>query len=453
MINMNLSRAAQNIDAKYQGQDVAFSGCSIDSRTINSGELFIAIRGEHFDGHAFLNKARQHGAVAAMIDTEVEHDFLPVLKVSNTRQGMGKLAQYWRDQFDIPLVAITGSNGKTTVKEMLVAILGLKANILSTKGNLNNDIGVPLTLFGLGNEHTYAIIEMGANHPGEIRWLSQIARPTVAVITQCAPAHLEGFGSVEGVAQAKSEIYEGLDKKGIAVINADDDYADLWRSKIKGLQQLSFGIVNPADVSAKIIPEANSHKKNRFILNTPEGSSEVQLSLLGQHNVMNALAAATCAIGLGISLDTIKQGLEKMQPVKGRLEIKTGINNSRIIDDTYNANPASLMAAINVLNTFNGKHWLVLGDMGELGTEEEELHAVAGEQAKKHGVERLFATGKLSQLTVKSFGKNAEHFETTEDLSARLKSEITSDVILLVKGSRSMHMEKVVNGLEMKNPC
>lgn len=453
MIQMNLSLAAKSLDAGYQGQDVTFTGCSTDTRSLKNGELFIAIKGEHFDGHDFLREAREHGAVAAMIDSDIQQDELPLLKVANTRQGMGKLAQHWRGQFDIPLVAITGSNGKTTVKEMLVAILGIKANVLSTRGNLNNDIGVPLTLFGLGNEHAYAIIEMGANHPGEIRWLSHIARPTVAVITQCAPAHLEGFGNVEGVARAKSEIYEGLDKQGIAVINADDDYADFWRGKINDLQQLSFGIEHNADVSAKIISGASADDKNRFLLNTPDGSVEILLPLLGQHNIMNALAAATCAIGLGISLTTIKQGLEKMKPVKGRLEIKTGINNSRIIDDTYNANPASLAAAINVLNRFNGKHWLVLGDMGELGPESETIHAMAGEDAKGRGVDRLFATGKLSQLAVKSFGKNAIHFETKEDLSARLKSEITSDVTLLVKGSRAMQMEKVVNSLEIQNQC
>lgn len=453
MIHMNIAQAAQNLDAKFQGQDVTFSGCSTDSRSISPGELFIAIKGEHFDGHDFLRVAKQHGAVAAMVDTEVQDDYLPLLKVSNTRQGMGKLAQYWRSQFKIPLVAITGSNGKTTVKEMLVAILGLKANILSTKGNLNNDIGVPLTLFGLGKEHAYAIIEMGANHPGEISWLSQMARPTVAVITQCAPAHLEGFGTVEGVARAKAEIYEGLDQKGIAVINADDNYANFWRSKIKGLQQLSFGIEQPADICAKIISDSRSCGENRFILNTPSGTTEVHLPLLGQHNIINALAAAACAFGLGIGVDTIKQGLEKMQPVKGRLEIKKGMNNSRIIDDTYNANPASLMAAIKVLKTFNGHHWLVLGDMGELGSAGEAMHAKAGEQARENGVERLFATGKLSQLAVNSFGKNAEHFDTAEELAERLKTEIAADVTLLVKGSRSMQMESVVNSLEVKHPC
>ena len=453
MINMNLALAAQNINALFEGEDVVFHGCSTDSRNISPGELFIAIKGERFDGHDFLQNARERGAVAAMVRLSETHINLPAIKVSNTREGMGKLAGYWRSRFNIPLIAITGSNGKTTVKEMLVSILGIKAKILATRGNLNNDIGVPLTLFGLGEEHTCAVIEMGANHPGEIRWLSHLARPTVAVITQCAPAHLEGFGSVEGVARAKAEIYEGLDKQGTAVINADDDYADFWKDKIKGLALITFGINKPADVTALPLSGTDSYTNNNFELKTPDGSIEIHLPLLGQHNVMNALAAAACATGIGVSLPAIKQGLEKVKPVKGRLELKTGINNSRIIDDTYNANPVSLSAAIKVLNTFSGKRWLVLGDMGELGTESESLHTLAGEKARENGVEKLFATGELSRLAVKSFGRNAEYFETTDELSEQLLSEIAPDVTVLVKGSRSMQMERVVGRLEEKKLC
>lgn len=452
MISMSLSTAARTLGTVYQGQDLVFHGCSTDSRSIKSGELFIAIRGERFNGHDFLEQARQQGAIAALVDTLVPVN-LPVIKVSDTRRALGELAKCWRDNFSIPLVAITGSNGKTTVKEMLVAILSLKSGVLATKGNLNNDIGVPLTLFGIGNEHAYAIIEMGANHSGEIKWLSYITSPTVAVITQCAPAHLEGFGSVDGVANAKAEIYEGLEKEGTAIINADDNYADLWRSKVKGIHQLSFGIQHPADVSAQFHNKTGSDKAGNFILKTPADSIEVTLPLLGIHNIMNALAAAACATALNIELEIIKKGLEKVKPVKGRLEIKTGIKGSRIIDDTYNANPASLLAAIKVLKTFNGKHWLVLGDMGELGDEGEKLHTSAGEQARANNVDRLLTTGTLSQFASKSYGKNSEHFSSIDDLVSYLQSKISSDVTVLIKGSRSMQMERVVNKMEQKSQC
>ena len=452
MISMSLSSAARTLGTEYRGKDEVFHGCSTDSRSINSGELFIAIRGERFNGHDFLEQARQRGATAALVDSLVPIS-LPLIKVTDTRKALGELAKCWRENFRIPLVAITGSNGKTTVKEMLVSILEQKSEVLATRGNLNNDIGVPLTLFGMGNEHAYAIIEMGANHPGEIKWLSYIAKPTVAVITQCAPAHLEGFGSVEGVALAKSEIFEGLEKHGTAIINADDNFAGLWKNRVKDIHQLSFGIHHPADITARFPDKSDSNKANIFILKTPAGSIEVTLSLLGIHNIMNALAAAACATALNIELETIKKGLEAMKPVKGRLEIKTGINNSRIIDDTYNANPASLLAAVNVLKTFNGKHWLVLGDMGELGEEGENLHLKAGEQAKENNVDRLFTTGTLSQFASKSFGKNSEHFESIDDMVQRLQSEISPEITVLIKGSRSMQMERVVSRLEKKSQC
>ena len=449
MISMRLSTAAAATDATCLGEDVEFTGCSTDSRSIKAGELFIAIKGERFDGHDFLPGAKQNGAVAAMLERTGQDNGLPALLVSDTRRAIGKLAQAWRTEFGIPLIAVTGSNGKTTVKEMLVSILRLKAPVLATRGNLNNDIGVPLTLFGLGHEHRYAVIEMGANHPGEIDWLSRIARPTIALITQCAPAHLEGFGSIEGVARAKAEIYDGLDRLGIAVINADDDYAGLWRGRIGGIKQFSFGLKQPADVTAHSISVSMSTGRNHFTLSTPLGSVEIQLSLLGEHNIMNALAAATCASALGIELGLIKQGLEQMTPVKGRLETKTGLRNCRLIDDTYNANPVSLQAAIKAMSLFNGRHWLALGDMGELGTETEALHANAGRIAREHGIERLYATGSLSRLATETFGKGAQFFPNTEDLIKALQEQIAADVTLLVKGSRTMQMERVVKSLEV----
>ena len=452
MIIMNLSRAANSLGATFQGKNVDFKGCSTDSRTLAQNELFIAIKGIHFDGHDFLNSAKERGAAAAMVERDCPSE-LPLLKVADTKHAMGKLAGLWRSEFDIPLIAITGSNGKTTVKEMLVSILRRVAPVLATRGNLNNDIGVPLTLFGLGDEHAYAVIEMGANHPGEIAWLSNMARPTIALITQCAPAHLEGFGSVDGVAHAKAEIYEGIDEHGCAIINADDDYAEFWQSKISNIRQLRFGINKPADVFAQSIQQSTVTGQSSFILQTPAGATSITLPLPGLHNVMNALAAATCALALDFDLEIIKLGLEEIRPVKGRLEIKMGLNNSRIIDDTYNANPASLNAALDVLNHFNGQHWLVLGDMGELGINEEEMHRQAGIAARDSGVSKLFATGSLSCYAVDKFGDGGEYFTSIDELIERLQTTISHNVTVLVKGSRAMHMEQVVFKLMGNSQC
>jgi len=445
---MRLSSAAVSLNATYLGEDVEFRGCSTDSRSINSGELFIAIKGEHFDGHDFIMNAVQRGASAVMVANAGQQN-LPTLVVLDTRRAMGKLAGTWRSGFAIPLIAVTGSNGKTTVKEMLVSILGLIAPVLATKKNLNNDIGVPLTLFGLGNEHRYAVVEMGANHPDEISWLSNITRPTVALITQCAPAHLEGFGSVEGVARAKSEIFDGLDPGGVAIINADDDFAAFWRNRVSGFKQLSFGLNNRADITAKSISQSVITGTNNFELSTPVGMIDIELPLLGLHNIMNAMAATACALALEIDLKLVKQGLEKMTPVKGRLEMKKGLNNSRIIDDTYNANPASLTAAIKAISSFSGRHWLALGDMGELGAQSESFHVDAGNIARENKIEKIFAIGPLSNLAVQSFGQGGKQFASMDTMIEALKNEITTDVTLLVKGSRAMQMERVVSALEM----
>ncbi len=404
MIRMNLSEVAKTLSLQRYGDDIFFNGCSIDSRTVKRGELFIAIHGEKFDGHDFLKQAAQSGAAAILVD-HGSTDILPTLVCENTRYTMGELSSIWRARFTIPLIAITGSNGKTTVKEMLTAILSQNAPVNYTRGNLNNDLGVPLTLFGLGEEHRYAVIEMGANHPGEIARLCEIAKPTVAIITQCAPAHLEGFGSVEGVARAKAEIYEGLQHEGIAIINADDDYAGFWQEKTSNKKQMTFGLKNIADVMATRI---GIKEGNSFLLKTADSSIKINLPLLGEHNVANATAAATCAIALNISLEQIKAGLESVTPVKGRMQMKKGIRKSRIIDDTYNANPTSLNAGINVLTGFGGQQWLVLGDMGELGSEQVKFHAEVGAQAKSTGIQRLFALGELVKHTVKSFGNGAE---------------------------------------------
>jgi len=311
--------------------------------------------------------------------------------------------------------------------------------------HLNNDIGVPQTLFGLGEEHQYAVIEMGANHPGEIEWLSYVTQPTVATITQCAPAHLEGFGSIEGVARAKSEIFNGLLEDGVAVINGDDDFAELWLEKSNHYNQLTFGLDSGNEVTAESI--LIEEDKSSFQMITPVGNIELTLNLPGRHNIMNALEAAACAISLGIALSTIKQGLESISAVKGRLQIKSGLKQCRIIDDTYNANPASLDAALKVLSRFPGRHWLVIGDMGELGDDAEALHARAGEISKASGVDRLYTLGELSRASAEAFGEGGQHMNSHEQLAKLLSEEIASDVTILIKGSRAMRMEHLVNAL------
>ena len=447
MISMTLSKAAETMNATLMGDDITFTGCSTDTRTIEKGNLFIALKGENFNGHDFVSKAEESGAVSLLLEQEVNHS-RPILKVEDTRKAMGLLAKSWREELSIPLVAITGSNGKTTVKEMISSILSGISEIHATAGNFNNDIGVPLTLFGLDKKHQYAVIEMGANHPGEIEWLSAIARPNVAVITQCAPSHLEGFGSIDGVAKAKAEIYSGLQSSGTAIINADDDYAEFWKETCEHLKQFSFGIKSKsANVTAKNIEAQTEINAIKFELHCGQQSIEITLPLSGEHNVMNALAAAACCFSLDVSIESIKAGLEKMSPVKGRLQIKAGKQGSRIIDDTYNANPKSLSAAINVLNNYSGSRYLILGDMGELGETAIEHHKEAGKLARSAGIDGLFCIGELSLNAKESFGDGATHFASYDELINSLLDSLTEDATLLIKGSRYMQMDRVVNSL------
>ena len=446
MIRMSLSHAADAINARYVGHDVTFNGCNTDTRSISRDNLFIALHGEKYDGHDFIMQA-EHYASSLMLSRDVPHS-LPVLMVDDTRKSMGLLARYWREQMPIPLVAITGSNGKTTVKEMIKSILSTVACVHAATGNYNNDIGVPLTLFGLDDNHQYAVIEMGANHTGEIEWLSAIARPDVAVITQCAPAHLEGFGSINSVAKAKSEIFAGLRSGGTAVINRDDDYADYWLQGLGKQKHRTFAIENEqANVRALDIKTLQEKAMTSFVLKTKQQQIEIELPLLGKHNVMNALAAATCCLSLGIPLDSVRNGLATMQSVAGRLQLKYGMNRSRIIDDTYNANPVSLQAAVRVLSGYKGKRLMVLGDMGELGNTEKQLHIDAGNQAREAGIEALYTLGSLSHYASNAFGKNAQHFESHETLFNALAKQLDEKTTVLVKGSRSMQMEKIVNAL------
>lgn len=447
MISMSLSKAAVAVNATFNGEGITFSGCSTDSRTITEGNLFIALSGKNFDGHDYVAKAEDNGASSLILEREVNNT-KPALQVKDTRKAMGLLARAWREELTIPLVAITGSNGKTTVKEMVSSILSEISEVHTTSGNLNNDIGVPLTLFGLDKKHQYAVIEMGANHPGEIEWLTSIACPDVAVITQCAPSHLEGFGSVEGVARAKAEIYSGLQSSGTAIINADDEYAGFWKESCEHLNQLGFGIESvDADVRAKNINILTESASIKFELNCAQGAIEILLPLAGEHNVMNALAASACCLNLDVSLASIKNGLEKMSPVKGRLQIKAGKQGVRIIDDTYNANPASLEVALKVLSHYQGTRYLVLGDMGELGDAAIKLHRDAGELAKHLGVDKIFTLGELSINTLQGFGSDSFYFESHDVLNEALMNYLDEDTTILVKGSRAMRMEKIVQAL------
>ncbi|MDH5651524.1 MAG: UDP-N-acetylmuramoyl-tripeptide--D-alanyl-D-alanine ligase [Gammaproteobacteria bacterium] len=442
-ITLHLSEAAVATGGEVMGADVLFTGAGTDTRTIKSGELFIALRGPNFDGHDFVQQAQEKGATAVLVDHAMDID-IPMLVVKDTRIAMGKLAHAWRKRFNIPVIAVTGSNGKTTVKEMLASIFSETGQVHATKGNLNNDIGVPLTLFELGEQHGSAIIEMGANHAGEIAWLVGLADPDVAVITNAGAAHLEGFGSLEGVARAKGEIYQGLSEKGYAVINADDRFAPLWREFAAPRQRIEFGLNDHHDVTAVYTPAMDG---NAITVTTPHGEVQIKLTLLGRHNVMNALAAISAAIVMDVALDDIKAGLEKMRPVPGRLQIKPGINQSRVIDDTYNANPSSVQAALDVVCSFPGRHFLALGDMGELGGDAAAMHRRVGEQAREKGLHGLYTTGELAANAADAFGAAAFRFATQSEMIAALQNDLQADTTLLVKGSRRARMEKVVDAL------
>jgi len=450
--SMTLTQAANAIGANYKGEDVMLHGVSTDTRTLEAGQLFIALKGPNFDGHDYIIQALEKGAVASMVSES--HEQCSEIQVEDTRLGLGQLAKVWREQLEFPVIAVTGSNGKTTVKEMLASICkqetGTADKVLSTKGNLNNDIGMPLTLLQLGRHHEYAVIEMGANHSGEIKYLSEIAKPDIAVITNAGAAHLEGFGSLEGVARAKGEVFTSLGDDATAIVNADDAFCSLWLDMIKKtsdkIKIVTFALNNNADVTANW---NMSSEGSKLEVKTPHGQFNVALALLGEHNIMNALAAVAAAIAAGISIRAIQQGLNTMQAIPGRLELKAGMNGSRIIDDTYNANPSSLSVAIHVLKTFPGSHYLALGDMGELGTDAIGIHQRAGEEAKREGISQLYTIGTMARAAAKTFGSNADAFEEHHVAVNKIKNDLDSNVTLLVKGSRLSHMERVVDALTL----
>ncbi len=422
------------------GANVAVESVATDSRQVKPDQLFIAIEGERFDAHDFVAELSGK-AGAALVHKKIDCD-LPQVIVDDTLKALARLAATWRNQFSKPLVGLTGSNGKTTLKEMLAAILSQQGKVLATHGNLNNDIGMPLTLLRLRDEHDFAVIEMGANHFKEIEFLTKIARPDVAVVNNAGSAHLEGFGDLQGVAKAKGEIFAGLGKDGVAVINADDDFADYWLDSTKNREVITFGIDRKATINGELSSDGG------LVINKGSEKVKADLKLLGRHNAMNALAATAVATALGVELATIVDGLESLTPVKGRLSPLTGISNSQILDDTYNANPDSTAAALDVLSQKNNSVF-VLGDMAELGENVIQLHQNIGEKARQSGIDQMYCLGKYSALACEKFGSKGKSFSDIDGLIATLKQEITENMTILIKGSRSMQMERVVEALSL----
>jgi UDP-N-acetylmuramoyl-tripeptide--D-alanyl-D-alanine ligase len=465
MSMMRLSEAAHAIPAELRGEDRAFDAVGTDTRALSPQALFVALKGDRYDGHDFISQAVQKRAAGAMIQKSglgIEDrglsGRLPLLIVDDTKKSLGTLAAYWRNKFDMPLVALTGSNGKTTVKEMLASILREACSaqtpvldpqscVLATRGNLNNDIGVPLTLLELEAGHRYAVIEMGMNHTGEIRYLARLAAPDVALINNAGAAHVEFLGSVEAVARAKGEIFEGLKPDGTAVINADDRHAGLWRELAGGRSVVDFGIEHRAAVSATY---QLSWLESEIVLKTPQGVARALLKAPGLHNVRNALAASAAAVALKVPAPAIAKGLERFSGTRGRLQRKAGVRGAMLIDDTYNANPDSARAAIAVLAQAPGKRLLVLGDMGELGPGAAEMHAEVGRRARESGVERLLTLGELSAHATRAFGPGARHFTRIEELFAEIENALAPDVAVLIKGSRFMRMERVVKAFALE---
>jgi UDP-N-acetylmuramoyl-tripeptide--D-alanyl-D-alanine ligase len=420
------------------------TGIGTDSRSIAPGNLFIALEGEHFDGHAFVKEVETKGAVAAVVKNKVEGVKIPQLVVADPLAALAKIATAHREKMNCPVIALTGSNGKTTVKEMIAAILPAPSH--ATKGNLNNHIGAPLSVLSLTPEHRYAVFELGANHPGEIAHTVAIVKPNVALINNIGPAHVEGFGSIEGVAKAKGEIYQGLGPQGIAVVNDDDLYAHFWDDLLKDKKIVRFSMENPVDIYAQDV-RLDANGRGQFSIVLSNGYIDIQLQVLGLHNIRNALAAAACCYAAGVPLQAIQQGLNSFTGVKGRLAILVGKNKSTIIDDTYNANLRSVLAGLEVLAERPGNKIFVFGDMGELGDWTNQHHQEVGLAARRLGINQILTCGSYSNLSSTAFGDGGQHFANQEDLIQFLSSKLTANTSVLVKGSRSSAMEKIVQKL------
>jgi UDP-N-acetylmuramoyl-tripeptide--D-alanyl-D-alanine ligase len=439
---MSLQDAATMLKGKASGNPT-FTGVSTDTRTVRAGELFVALRGEKFDGHKFLEQAKQAGAVGALVDRDFKGEApMPALVVDDTKRALGSLAKGWRARFQPALIAITGSNGKTTVKEMLAAILRRHAGddaVLATAGNLNNDIGLPLTLLRLEARHRCCAIELGMNHKGEIAYLADIAAPTVALVNNAQREHLEFMKSVEEVAAENASVYEALPADGVAVVNADEAHAAFFRKAGGKRRMVDFALQQKALVSGGY---ALKGLTSEIDIRTPAGEAHATLAIPGLHNVRNALAAAACAFAVGVREKTIGEGLSAFRPYTGRLQVKTALGGATVIDDTYNANPDSVRAAIDVLATCPAPTVLVLGDMGEVGDQGSEFHREVGAYARQRKIGSLFALGEATRHAVEAFGGGGRHFDSVESLVAAIQGRC-----ILVKGSRFMKMERVVAAL------
>jgi UDP-N-acetylmuramoyl-tripeptide--D-alanyl-D-alanine ligase len=445
MMESTLAQAANSMYGKLQGTDLKFRGVSTDTRTLQQGELFFALQGPNFDGAAFVEAAARREASGAVVPAPVDAD-IPVIVVDDTLRALALLAADWRQQMPATVIGITGSNGKTTLKEMIASCLALSAETLPTQGNLNNEIGVPLMLARLGKEHRYAVIEIGANHAGEIARMTALVQPKIVAITNAAPAHLEGFGSLEGVARAKGEILTSEVTPEIVVLNADDEYFPYWCSLVPDVDVIRFGLAPQADFRASDVYA--TEYGSAFTLHMPEGELQIALPLFGAHNVLHACAAAAIASSLGIDEQQIKQGLESAQPVAGRLQPVKSVSGDTLYDDSYNANPVSVVAAAKFLAAQPGTSWLILGDMAELGDDAAELHASVGRDLKNVGIDHLVATGDLCRHTVAAFGDDGRWFATQEELIEMLQASLDGSSNALVKGSRSTGMERVVAALQ-----
>jgi UDP-N-acetylmuramoyl-tripeptide--D-alanyl-D-alanine ligase len=444
-----LLEAARVLDAPLNGDDRPFQAVSSDSRTLPAGALFVGLRGPNFDGADFAAAALARGAVGAIVERPLSNVPLPYIQVPDSLKALQLLARRWRAEFSIPLVGIGGSNGKTTTKEMTAAILSRRGSCLSTQGNLNNHIGVPLTLLRLERSHRSAVIEMGANRIGDVAELVALATPTVGLITNAGAEHLEGFGDLDGVARGEGEMVAGLGSAAAAVINADDAYAGYWRGVAAASRVVTFGVRAHADFKASDIAQSieGGRFATRFKLECPLGLSAVALQAGGAHNISNALAAAAAAAAAGASLEDIVSGLADFRAVAGRLQLKAGLRDSWIIDDSYNANPSSVRAGLDVLRSLPGPAWLVLADMAELGAHSADSHAELGRYARECRIARLFALGPESTRAVETFGTGGEWFADADALTRRVQAEIAPGVTVLVKGSRVNRLERVVQAL------
>jgi len=444
MIRMDLSTAVALLGCGPVQNDLIFTGITTDSRRVAPGMLFAALPGKTFDGHDYIPEAVARGAVAVLAERDVDAT-VATLQVADVLVALGLLAAHWRQQCPAKVVGITGSNGKTTVKEMVASILRRRGTVVATDGNFNNELGLPLTLFRLQESHDYAVLEMGASNPGDIAYLAEIARPEVGVITNIGPAHLQGFVDEEGVARAKGELYASLADTGTAVMNSAEPWINLWQGMNTAGCVSYFAGTGTHDI--KIDLSRAVHDGEGVTLCTPDGNFSLQLPLPGEHNLTNALAATAVCLALDVPIPDIKAGLEAVQPVPGRLSLVCANAGWTVIDDTYNANPASLYAALQVLASQSGEPWLVLGDMKELGHDSRKMHAELGDAARSLGVKRLFAVGEASTATVDAFGEMAAHFNSREGLIKALRAQLKPGVACLVKGSRSMGMEQVVRAI------